>query len=926
MTNTIPRWAHFALLAVLLATIALQGCNRDTPEKFIASGKAYLEKRDFPAAVIQFKNAVQKDPDAPEPRYLLGIALEEEDDPTSAEIELRKALAAGYPSEVATPALVRVLLARGQFEKALSEATRQLNSSPAKAELLALSGDGQLGLGKLEEARTAFSSALSMEPENETATLGMSKLAAATGEPSRAHQLVDEVVARNPSSRQGLLLKGDLLVAERRDKEAAQAFGKAIELRPYSVRVYLVLVPLLVRSGDVEGAETRLAALKKIASRSPFTQYLDALVAAKKGDRTRAGNSIQAAVNGAPEYAPALLLAGSIAYEAGNYGQAEEYLRKALPATPNQTYPRRLLVSTYLRTGQLDRAREALEPLLKLAPDDPTILVLAGEVALANRQLPQAAGYYQKALALDPKNALTRTRLGQTRLAQGDAQRAMQELEAASGADASQYQADVALIVLHLNRREFDKAQTAADTLAKKQPDNPLTHNLAGLVKLAKKDQAGARSSFEQAMRLQPTYFPAARNLALLDVRDGKRDAAKQRYETILAKDPKSEMALLALVEMAQQTGAPAQEIDKAMDRAVAANPGSARVRIIKVNQLLQRGDLKAALSAAQQAQAALPQDLQILDALGRAQLAAAEYNQAVATFGKLASLMPKSAGPLMAQAQAYTSAKDWGGALQVIQKAIDVQPELVEPRVGQVRIAIQSGRLEEARSGAHALQKRWPSQPVGYLAEVEVLAARKDYAPAERLLRGALEKLKSPVLAIRLYTLLEEQGHKEEAEAFATTWTQQNPKDTLVEAFAGGLSLQRKDYAEAVRWYKSSLKTQPNNAVTLNNLAWALGQLQDKSALEYGEKALSLAPKSPAVLDTVGWLYVERGDVNRGLELLNKAHSLAPNLPSVQLNLAKALIKAGQETAAREQLDMLAKLPAGTPIRDEAEKLLSSL
>ena len=78
--------------------------------------------------------------------------------------------------------------------------------------------------------------------------------------------------------------------------------------------------------------------------------------------------------------------------------------------------------------------------------------------------------------------------------------------------------------------------------------------------------------------------------------------------------------------------------------------------------------------------------------------------------------------------------------------------------------------------------------------------------------------------------------------------------------------------------------------------------------------------------LDTVGWLYVERGDLTRGLELLNKAHSLAPNAPSIQLNLAKALIKAGQGEAARQHLEVLAKLPPGTPIRDDAEKLLSSL
>jgi putative PEP-CTERM system TPR-repeat lipoprotein len=427
-------------------------------------------------------------------------------------------------------------------------------------------------------------------------------------------------------------------------------------------------------------------------------------------------------------------------------------------------------------------------------------------------------------------------------------------------------------------------------------------------------------------LQLQPSYFPAARNLAILDLRDRKPDAARQRYEAIVAKDGKNEQALLALVELAQLTKASASDMEKALDRAVAANPGSARARILKVNYLLQRGDPKTALAAAQQAQAALPQDPQVLNALGRAQLAAGEYDQAIASFGKLAALAPKSALPLLEQGQAYASAKDWSNARTVIQKAIELQPNLLEARVGLVRVAIQLGRFEEARAAARAMQKQWPAQESGYLTEVEVLTAQKDPEQAERVLRDAIEKTKNPALVIRLYALLNTEGRKQEAEAFASAWTAKNPNNSRVDAVASQLSLQRKDYGEAVRWYRNILKAQPNNVVALNNLAWALGQLQDPSALEYGEKALSLAPSAPAVLDTVGWLYVEHGDVARGLELLSKAHSLAPDASSIQLNFAKALIKAGQADAARQQLDVLAKLPEGSPVRDEAQKLLSSL
>jgi putative PEP-CTERM system TPR-repeat lipoprotein len=926
MTAITPARSMLALLAAACLTLGFQGCSRETPEKFIASGKSYIAKRDFAAAIIQLKNAVQKAPDNAEARYLLGVALEESDEPVAAEIEYRKAIPAGYAAEVAYPALVRVMIEQGQFEKAITEASREQGRSPAAAELSALSGTAQLGLGKIPQAQAAFSAALAREPANETAMLGRARIAAIERDLPRAEQVVDEVLAKNPSSRQALLLKGDLLVAAQRNKEAVEAYAKAIDLRPRAIRPYLSLVPLLVRQKDLPAAKARMETLKKFARRSPAVQYLDALVAHSEGDRARAREAIQATLNATPEYVPALLLGGVIAYDSANYAQAEEYLLKVVRATPNAVFPRRLLVLTYLRSGQVERARDALEPLLPLTPNDVSTLNLAGEVALANKDIDKAAEYYKKALAIDPKNAQVQTRLGQAHLAAGDTQQGILDLESASSADSGQYQADLALLVLHLSRNELDKAQTAADALEKKQPNNPLTYNLVGLVALAKKDQALARSNFERALQLQPAYLPAARNLAILDMHDGKPEAARQRYEAMLAKDPKNDQLLLALVDMLQQTQAPAADIDKIIERAIAANPTAARPRVLKVNTLIQRRDAKSALVAAQQAQAALPQDVQVLDALGRAQLAAAEYEQAIATFGKLAALQPKYAPALLAQGQAYAAAKDWSGARQVIQKAIDLQPNLIEARMGLVRVGIQSGGFGEARAAARSIQKLAPTQTIGVLAEVDVLTAQNNLGEAERVLRSALEKMKNPGLVVRLVALLDSQGRKQDAEAVANAWAAQNPKDIVIYTVAAQLNLQRKDYAEAVRWYKSALKAQPNNALTLNNLAWALGQLHDPSALEYGDKALSLAPNSAPILDTVGWLNIERGNVARGVELLEKANKLAPNVPAVQLNLAKALIKAGKSGPARQQLEVLAKLPPGSPMREEAEKLLSSL
>ena len=113
---------------------------------------------------------------------------------------------------------------------------------------------------------------------------------------------------------------------------------------------------------------------------------------------------------------------------------------------------------------------------------------------------------------------------------------------------------------------------------------------------------------------------------------------------------------------------------------------------------------------------------------------------------------------------------------------------------------------------------------------------------------------------------------------------------------------------------------------VLLNNFAWTAGKLNDPRALEYAEKANRLAPNQAPVMDTLGVLLVEKGDANRGVELLRKAAELSPQAPGIRLNLAKGLIKVGQKDAARKELDELAKRGDKYPGQEEVARLIKTL
>ncbi|MCC6609948.1 MAG: PEP-CTERM system TPR-repeat protein PrsT [Burkholderiales bacterium] len=917
-----------AFLAPLLvcASLLVAGCG-EKPEAMVASAKSYLAKGELNAATIQLKNALQKKPEDGEARYLLGTTLLAAGDPASAEKELRRALEYGYSPDAAYPELARALLAQGAANKVTSElADRRLTDAGAQAKLLALVGDAYLATRKPKEARAAFDAALRAKPDSQYALLGEVRMKAIDGDLETAGKLVDQVLAGAPEYVDALSLKGDLLAAKGDTAGAIQAYEKVIALRPSDASAHYNRVVLLARERQLDRAVAALADMKKAAPRDPRTFYAQALLAVAQGKPADAREPLSQILKGAPNHVPTLLLAGSVEYQLRSYPLAEDYFRRALSQAPQLAYARRMLTATYLRSGQPQRALETFEPLLKQVGDDPQLLGLAGEVYLANNQLDRASAYFQKSLAADPKGAAARTRLGQVRLATGDVDRAISDLEAASEEDKGQIQADLVLVMNYVRNREFDKALAAVATIEKKQPDNPLTYNLKAAIYLGKRDLPNARKNLEHALALKQDYAPALYNLVRLDLAEKRPDQARQRFDTILAKDPKNEVALLGLAELQAATRAPRTQIAATLEKAVAGNPTSARARIALINFHLQGADGKSALAAAMQARADFPDNARILELLGLSQLAAGDSNSAIATFGKLEAVAPNSPAPLLRLAGAQLAAKDVAGAIQSLRKALEINPDLVPVRQRLAALYLQQGKPDAALGEAKAVQKRHPDQPAGYVFEGDVHAAQKQWPAAERSYREALKHGKATVVAARLHSTLEVAGKRGEADAFAQKWLKENPKDAAFQLYLGDRSLATKDYAQAAKHYHAAVELQPESAVALNNLAWVSAQLKDPKAVEYAEKALALAPGSPAVQDTLGWMLAEKGELARGVDLLKQAAAGAPNAGEIRLHLAKALIKSGDKNGARQELEAVVKLEQQPAARAEAEKLLATL
>lgn len=916
--------ARLRTTALLLSLAFAAGCG-DSPDAMLASAKDYLAKNDHAAATIQLKNVLAKNPDSGEARFLLGRALLDSGDPVAAEVELRKASELKYSADQITPLLARALLAQGQLKK-LDELAKATVASPeGLADLKTTVAQSLAMQGKLDAARAAFEEAIAAKSDFAPALLGMARLKVAGNDVQGAHSIIDAILARDARNANAWLFKADLLRAEGKNAEAIAAYEKGIEISPRALTAHAALIMIYLRDRRPELAEKQIEAMQKAAAKHPLTHYMQGLTAYSRKDIAAARGAVENLLKLQPENFQGLQLAGLIAYESRSDMQAQEYLRKALQKAPGLDFSRRTLVMSYLRSGQPAKAVETLQPVLHGSETRTAWLALAGNAYLQSGDVQAAEEYFQRAAKADPENKQTQTALALSRMRSGHAEEAFADLEQIAAEDKG-VSADMALIASHIRQKEFDKALKAIANLEKKQPDNPLVHNLHGSAMLGKGDSAGARKSFEKALSINPAYLPAASALAQLDMIAKKPDDARKRYESVLAKEPKNIQALLAIAELQARAGAKPDEIAAQIGKAVAAAPNEPAPRLALIGLHVRNKDGKKALTAVQEALAAIPDRPELLDVAGQVYQLNGDTNQALATYGKLANLLPTAPHPYLRMAEIQVVAKNKDGARNSLNKGLALQPDSLPMQRALIMLDVEDKKFDAALVKAREIQQKQPKLNAGYVLEGDIHVISKDWAQAVTAYRAGLKAVPATELAQRLHTALLLDGKTGDANAFADSWLKSHPQDNAFRLFLAESANQRKDYASAATQYRTLLTAEPNNPALLNNLAWSLGQMKDPKALGYAEQANQIAPNQPAIMDTLGVLLVDKGDAGRGLELLAKAAELAPQAGAIRLNLAKALVKAGKKTEAKQELETLAKLGDKLPQHAEVTALLKGL
>ncbi|HYM32607.1 MAG TPA: XrtA/PEP-CTERM system TPR-repeat protein PrsT [Candidatus Cybelea sp.] len=916
-------------VVIILAIGAVVAINLSRGNRnYLADGQQYLAKGDYKSALIQLRNAVRVEPDNMTARYELGYTALALGDAASAEKELKLALDHNFDKDKVLPALARAYLLQGKFDQVLIEMDPSGRSPAAQAEIDISRGFAHLGLRQNDAASEDFKAALAIDAKAVRADIGLAWADLGRRDFGTAEANVDKAVAGGGTPAivaEALTLKGQLRRLQKDEDGALDAFNKALQVDPGSMRSELARAGLYVDRNKFEQATADINSVLSRNPNQPVAVYLQALILAKQADLKGAFDLLQRQGTALGAYPPTLYLMARLEISRDQLEEGQTHLTQYIRVQPDDVDARILLGNLLIRKRQPDQALASLRDALAVAPNDQRILRALANASAAAGRVADAGQWLDRAAAASPNDAVLRTQIAINRLEIGQSEQAVKDLDDALVADPHASNARIFLVIALMRQGKFDDAAKATDALRADMANSPMPDNLLGGIAAARGDAQKARSYFEAAIAKDAGFAPALLNLARLDLAEGKYDAAAQRYQAILAKDPKSLDAMMSMADLGRRQAKP-DEVVSWLTKAADSNPGVVLPRLALVNFFLERRDTAKALSTARDLNQAVSNNPDAMDALARAQLADNDKPSAIATYRSLIATAPRVPQAYQRLADAMNDSGDPNGALAVLRQGILANPEDAKLPERLALLTDRAGKPEQALALVQDWRAKNPNRPEGDEMLGDILMLQGKYKEAAATYATAFSQSPSSGIAVSLATAQSASGDDQAGKQTLQKWLQDHPGDDTARFALATTQLRLHQDDDAMANNELLLEHRPNNVIVMNNLAWLYGQRNDPRGFDLATKAHQLAPDSPDIADTLGYLALKKGDAQTAVPLLQKAYDDSKKSPQIGYHLAMALQKSGRNADARTVLQ--AVVADSRPFDDKAaaEKLLSTL
>ena len=916
------------LLLILLAVMVLGAAGGAAWWKFgrrpdhLAIGMQAMQSGDLRLAALELRNAVRDDPSNVDAHFRLGYTLLQSGDAVAAQKELETTQSLGGKQNDLTVLLAQSYLLQGNNKELLEKFTPPLATADLTSQLLLIRALALASQGDQPAALEALNTAEAASPRSASVPLTAARIAMSHGDVLLAQEKVDRALKIDPRRVDGLLLKAQVLVARGNRQAALDTLNDAVTIAPRFLGARLERANLELDLGQDDRTRQELEEITKQQPNSAAATYLNAVLLTRAHKAAQADLEFQKLSTVMDRFPRANFFLAVVKLELGQFQQALDYANRYYTRHPADIDGVKMLATAQVAAKRPEQAIETLQKAMRFGLSDSETLNLLSQAYIAAGKPAEAVRSLGSARAIAPRPGVGQDVLGQTLLGDPTSPR---ELPGGLKMTVSDKDPDRLATMTAVRAGDLDAAAKSLERMRVQQGATEDVGLLNGIILVMRQEYDGARLQYRQLLEADPNAIRPRLALAQLDEIQGRPEDAERALNEILEKDPANEPALNILLPL------------------LASTSQSARVVLV----------LEAAHHAA-------PSDKKIGLTLAMLYVNANQPTRALQT---LDDIVPKDGTPttpeLLVRAHALEVDRRMDEAMQAYRDILTKQPG--EPQaVGEMMALQQAGHdMDGARSTAVTALKYRP----GDMQLLRLLIGNEYFRGGEAAANLEIDKLEAdpataalaPVLradlamvlrrfpaAAELYAAQLKQHPSEDtvisavsayvagqqaakAEAVMDEWLQTNPDNARVLHLASDLKIALGQTDAAIVMLEHLNEVEPDNPVTMNNLAFMYSTKKDPRALPLARRAFVLQSNAPNA-DTLGWILVQANQASAAVSLLSQAATTMKDNPEVQFHYAAALAQVGRRGEAMAIARPLAEQETAFPEQEDARKLVREL
>lgn len=755
------------LAALVLGAICLFGCGKSAIQ-YLDRGNQQFAAKKYDDAILNYRNAIQKQPASGEAYYRLGLALLRQGKASEAYQTLNNAVTLdpkNNPAKVDLANLCLAIYSRDPkhpemlYKRARALADQLGAPGGNQAEGFRLKGMIALADNQPGMAIDLFRQALQLAPNNSEAAVGLAQSLFRDNQPDEGERTARQTVDRHPD----YVPAYETLLAYYR---SAQKWDKVEDLlKLWAAKNPKDSAPVLRLAAFYYGRKQPDEAekiLQGMVSRPADFPQADLLV----GDFHGLTHNLEKALadyrrGESSDHEHTLIYQERIASALVELGRRDEAIKEAdaiLAKDPKNVFAGTLKVLVLNQMGgaqNVNAAAALAGDLAKQAPANFRVQMLAGQTMLTKGNPDQAFTYFQDAAKAEPNSPVPQIELARLEMRRRNYPAVLQRANQALAIRPNDANARLFRVVGLTGTHSYGQAKIEAEQLASDTKDSPQIEMQLGIIALGQGHYSQAEDYFRKLYKEGSSDLQPLAGLVNTYEAEHEPERALELMQTEARKAPGSteKAALLAATEEA--AGKPELALAE-LEKLAAENPKSGAVQI-RIAQLQgKQGHLEEALQAFQRAQQLAPDskglDVSIAmlqDRLGRKTDAVASYRKA---------LVKTPDNPLLLNNLAFLLTETGGNlneAERLVSAAIRKAPKLPQLQDTLAWVELKQHNQAAALHTLAALTTAHPEDPTFHYHYAVALSDSGNRSAAKDQAEAALSKKPPADIATALQNLL---------------------------------------------------------------------------------------------------------------------------------------------------------------------------